>query len=105
MDEGGAHAGVTMTTEQRVGVAVTHRTLTALVYLVIACPVGVEGGGMVEDVGHTGRERERFKKPADSELKPSRIGHASFFFNMSVSTVKNKTVKIVLDMDSFLSKD
>lgn len=57
MDEGGADARVAMATEERVGVAVSGGTLAVLVDLVIAAAVGVEGGGMMEDVGHAAKRK------------------------------------------------
>lgn len=50
MDEGGADTGVAVATEQRVGVA--DGTLAVLVDVVVAAAVSVEGGGVVQDVGH-----------------------------------------------------
>lgn len=57
MDEGGAHAGVAVAAEERVGVAVADGTLAALVDRVVAGAVGVEGGGVMEDVGHAAERR------------------------------------------------
>lgn len=58
MDEGGADARVAVAAEERVGVAVSDGTVAVLVNLVITAAVGVEGGGVMEDVGHaTGRKR------------------------------------------------
>lgn len=53
MDECRTDAGVAMTTEKCVGVAMSERTLTVLVDMVIPTAMGMEGGGMVEDIGHT----------------------------------------------------
>lgn len=58
MDEGGADARVAVATEERVGVAVSDRALTVLVNLVITTPMGVEGGRVMEDVGHAGGKKE-----------------------------------------------
>lgn len=60
MDEGGTDAGVAVgaAAEERVGVAVAVGggvALAVLVDLVIAAAVGVEGGGVMEDVGHAAR--------------------------------------------------
>lgn len=58
MDEGGTDAGVAVggAAEERVGVAVGGGVaLAVLVDLVIAAAVGVEGGGVMEDVGHAAR--------------------------------------------------
>lgn len=60
VDEGGTDAGVAVggAAEERVGVAVAVGggvALAVLVDLVIAAAVGVEGGGVVEDVGHAAR--------------------------------------------------
>lgn len=61
MDEGGADACVAMATEERVGVAVSHGALAVLINLVIAAAVGVERGGVMEDVGHAA-EGQRYLK-------------------------------------------
>lgn len=52
MDEGGADACAAVATEERVGVAVADGALTVLIDLVITAAVRVEGGGVMEDVGH-----------------------------------------------------
>lgn len=62
MDEGGADAGVAVATEERVGVAVRHGALAVLINLVIAAAVSVEGGGVMEDVGHAAKGRRCLKR-------------------------------------------
>lgn len=65
MDEGGADARVAVAAGERVGVAVSDGAHAGLVDLVVAAAVGVEGGGVMEDVDHaagknktkTGKER------------------------------------------------
>jgi len=63
VDEGGADAGVAVAAEERVGVAVVGvavgggGAVAALVDLVVAAAVGVEGGGVMEDVGHAAQRR------------------------------------------------
>ena len=58
MDEGGADARVAVATEERVGMAVGHGTLTVLVNVVVAAAVSMEGGWMMEDVGHAAEKME-----------------------------------------------
>ena len=55
MDEGSPHAGVAVATQQAMGVTVGHgaQTDAVLINLVVAGAVGMEGGGVVQDVGHT----------------------------------------------------
>lgn len=66
VDEGGADAGVAMATEERVAVTVGDGALAVLVDVVVTAAVGVEGGGVMEDVGHAAqREREREDEPID----------------------------------------
>lgn len=60
MDEGGADARVAVAAKERVGVAVGGVTLAVLVNLVIAAAVGVEGGGVMEDVGHAAKGKRCF---------------------------------------------
>lgn len=58
VDEGGADTRVAVAAEERVGVSVSgHGTLAVLVDLVIATAVGVEGGGVMEDVGHAAEKK------------------------------------------------
>lgn len=51
VDEGGAYAGVAVAAEERV--AVIDGTPTVLVNVAVATAVSVEGGGVVQDVGHS----------------------------------------------------
>lgn len=60
MDEGGADARVAVAAEEHVGVAVGGVTLAVLVNLVIAAAVGMEGGGVMEDVGHAAEGKRCF---------------------------------------------
>lgn len=57
VDEGSADACVAMATKERVGVAMADGALTVLVDLVVAAAVGVEAGGVVEDVGHAAEQQ------------------------------------------------
>lgn len=59
VDEGGADAGVAVAAEERVGVAMSDGTLAVLVDLVIAAAMSVEGGGVMEDVGHAAEKQQR----------------------------------------------
>lgn len=59
VDEGGADARVAVAAEERVGVSVRDGAVAVLVDLVVAAAVGVEGGGVVEDVGHAAERRRR----------------------------------------------
>lgn len=57
VDEGGTNARVALATKERVAVAVADRSLAVLFDLVITPAVGVEGGGVMEDVGHAVEHR------------------------------------------------
>lgn len=57
VDEGGTHARVAVVTEECVAVAVADRSLTILVDLAITPAMRVEGGGVMEDVGHAVEHR------------------------------------------------
>lgn len=52
VDESRPDAGVAMATKQHVGVAVIDGAPAVFVDLVVAAPVGVECGRVMEDVGH-----------------------------------------------------
>lgn len=51
-----------MATEERVGVTVSHGALAVLINLVIAAAVGVERGGVMEDVGHAAKGQRYMKR-------------------------------------------
>lgn len=57
VDEGGTDTRVAVATEERVGVSMSDGTVAILINLVVATAVGVEGGGVVEDVGHAAERR------------------------------------------------
>lgn len=57
VDEGGTDARVAVATEERVGVSMSDGTVAILINLVVATAMGVEGGGVVEDVGHAAERR------------------------------------------------
>lgn len=57
VDEGGTDARVAMAAEESVGVSVSDGTVAVLVDLVVSAAVGVEGCGVMEDVGHAAERR------------------------------------------------
>lgn len=82
MDEGGADARVAVAAQERVGVAVGGVTLAVLINLVIAAAVGVEGGGVMEDVGHAAEGKEMLSQShcffAPSLHPPCRGNHSHY---------------------------
>lgn len=72
MDESSPNAGVAVASQQAMGVAVAHGALghAILVNLVVASAVGVEGGGVVQDVGHAAGEQRNKKGKGDFQPLP-----------------------------------